>query len=77
MTAMAQAPSRTAPVEPADLVTALRRELLRLAGLHDELAAAEAAKAPYWAPRPASVEAHEAAAQALRADADRLDCPAA
>ena len=54
------------------LVELLRRELLQLASHEDELAANEAACVPYWAPTPASVIGHRAAAAALRDDADRL-----
>jgi len=36
--------------------TALRRELLRLAAREDDLAAAQAALVPYWAPHPPSVQ---------------------
>jgi hypothetical protein len=56
----------------ADVASLLRHELLRLAVEQERLADAEAAQAPYWAPSPASVEGHRAAASALRADADRL-----
>ena len=46
------------------------RDTLRwLAKRHDELAAAEAAKVPYWGHLPTSVVGHRAAAEALRADA--------
>ena len=55
----------------------LRQELLRLAALEENLAAAEAAKVPYWSPCPASVAGRRAAAQALREDADRFLRPAA
>jgi len=50
----------------------LRQELLRLAAFEENLAAAEAAKVPYWSPCPATVAGHRAAARALREDADRL-----
>ncbi len=56
----------------AEIAAALRRELLTLAKAEDELAATEAARTPYWRPLPMSVEAHRAAAAALRANADRL-----
>lgn len=64
--------TNTNTVTAAELMTALRHELLRLAIQQEELAAREAAEVPYWAPRPASVDGHHAAATALRADADRL-----
>lgn len=54
------------------LVELLRRELLKLAIHEDELAANQAAGVPYWAPTPASVIGHRAAAAALRDDADRI-----
>lgn len=65
----------TIPLTP-DTVAALRMELLSLAKAEEELAATEAARTPYWRPLPTSVEAHRAAAAALRANAGRLD-PAA
>lgn len=55
----------------AVLAAALRRELLRLARAEEDQAAAEGAKVPYWAPCPASVQGHRAAAAILRADADK------
>ena len=54
------------------LVELLRRELLKLAIHEDELASSQAACVPYWAPTPASVIGHRAAAAALRDDADRI-----
>lgn len=51
---------------------ALRGELLRLARQQDELACAEGAAVPYWAPTPPSVHGHRAAAAALRDAADRV-----
>jgi hypothetical protein len=51
---------------------AVRRELLRIAHHEEDLAAAEAAAVPYWAPCPASVPGHRAAAAALRSQADLL-----
>lgn len=59
-----------------DLVSALCRELFRMAKAEEDRAAAEAALTPYWAPCPVSVLAHRAAAQALRADAHRLEAEA-
>jgi hypothetical protein len=57
---------------PGELLAALRFELLRLAKEQDDLAADEAARVPYWAPCPASVDGHRAAAAALRCDADQI-----
>lgn len=57
---------------PLEVTIVVRRELLRLAGLEEELAAEQAAQVPYWAPVPPSVTGHRAAARALREDADRL-----
>jgi hypothetical protein len=54
------------------IAAALRRELLRLARAEDDRASAEAAKVPYWAACPPSVQGHRAAAAILRADADSL-----
>ena len=48
--------------------TAVRRELLRIATREEEFAATAAASVPYWAPHPPTVQAHRAAAAALRAD---------
>ncbi|HSV40349.1 MAG TPA: hypothetical protein VLI04_16425 [Nocardioidaceae bacterium] len=56
-----------------DLIVALCRELITLAKSEEDLAAAEAARTPYWAPSPPTVEGHRAAARALRADAARLE----
>lgn len=61
-----------------EMIVALARELRRLAKAEDDRAAAEAAEVPYWIPCPSSVLGARAAAQALRADAERLDaawCP--
>lgn len=52
--------------------TMIRRELFRLAAEEDRMAADEASSVPYWAPCPASVLGHRAAARALRLDADRF-----
>ena len=57
---------------PAELAATVRSALLRLARHEDELAAAEAARVPYWEPHPPSVLGHRTAAQALRAEADTL-----
>lgn len=57
---------------PAELAASVRLALLRIARYEDELAAAEAAKVPYWEPHPPSVLGHRTAAQALRAEADSL-----
>ena len=65
----------TITLEDTALSRALRRELLRLARVEEDLAADEAARVPYWASCPPSVHGHRAAALALRADADRLTSP--
>ena len=48
----------------------LREILLELARQEDEIALAEAAAVPYWAPHPPSVLGHRVAARALRTEAD-------
>lgn len=58
-----------AQVMSSELLRAMRLGLLRVARLEDELADAEAARVPYWAPYPPSVQGHRAAAEALRAEA--------
>ena len=60
------------PVVEADVADLLCKELIRLAVEQEERADAEAARVPYWAPSPACVEGHRAAASALRADAERI-----
>lgn len=50
----------------------LRSVLLELARRQDDLAAHEAAGAPYWAPCPSSVLGRRSAAALLRAEADHL-----
>jgi hypothetical protein len=50
----------------------VRRELLRLADLQEDIAAGQARGVPYWLPYPSSVAGHRAAARALRADAERF-----
>lgn len=50
----------------------LRQILLALARREDDIALAEAASVPYWAPHPPSVIGHRAAAEALRTEADRF-----
>jgi len=57
---------------PRELLLILRRELLRLARLEDDMAANEAAAVPYWAPHPPSVLGHRKAAAALRNDAGAI-----
>ena len=59
---------------PVDTTTTalLRARLLELARRLDELAANEAATTPYWKPQPVTVDGNKAAADALRAEADRL-----
>ena len=54
----------------AEVATAVRHELLKLAYAENQLAADEAAKVRYWEPCPPSVLGHRAAAAALRARAD-------
>ena len=55
-----------------ELARELRRVLLSLARTEEEIALSQAAAVPYWAPCPASVYGHRAAARALRIDADRF-----
>jgi hypothetical protein len=55
-----------------ELLYALRTELYRLARREDSLADEECARVPYWAPCPASVLGHRAAARALEAEAAAL-----
>jgi hypothetical protein len=67
--------SSSTHVGSADVVAVrkgLRRELLRLARMEDEIAAREAATVPYWAPSPASVLGHRLAASVLRDSADQI-----
>ena len=52
--------------------TRLRQALLEIARCEDDMACAEAALVPYWAPQPPSVSGHRFAAGALRSEADRL-----
>ena len=52
--------------------TRLRQALLEIARREDDMACAEAAMVPYWAPHPPSVSGHRLAAGALRSEADRL-----
>ena len=52
--------------------TRLRQVLLEIARRQDDMACAEAAIVPYWAPQPPSVSGHRLAAGALRSEADRL-----
>jgi len=52
--------------------TLLRRELLRMARIEEDLAATEAAAVPYWAHCPPTVTGHRTAAAVLRENADRL-----
>jgi len=54
-------------------MAALCHELVLLARHEDDVAAREAARVPYWAARPSSVDGHRAAARALRADLERLE----
>ena len=50
----------------------LRSLLLELARRQHDIAHQEAAATPYWSPTPLSALAHDAAAAALRAEADLL-----
>jgi hypothetical protein len=59
-----------------ELLTAVCRELISLASREETMACDEAARTPYWSPCPPSVEAHRAAARALRDDAARLEAEA-
>ena len=52
--------------QSVELSSAVSRELLRLAQLQEDVAAAEAAKVHYWERYPTSVVGHRAAAAALR-----------
>ena len=61
------------PTRSTDLITAVCRELLRLARVQDDRAASEAARMPYWMPLPERVLGHRAAASALRADVAQLE----
>jgi hypothetical protein len=54
------------------IATRLRQILLDLARREDDIAHTEAATVPYWAPHPASVIGHRAAARSLRFEADRF-----
>lgn len=56
----------------AELTGAICHALFELARREDELAAAEAAGVPYWAPCPPSVFGHRVAAEALRTEAESL-----
>ncbi|MGZ5369756.1 hypothetical protein [Aeromicrobium sp.] len=58
--------------ESVDLTGPIYHALIELARKEDALAAAEAARVPYWAPCSPSVEGHRAAAEALRAEAESL-----
>lgn len=60
----------------SELLAALCRELVRLATHEEQLAAAEAARTPYWSPTPPSVLGHRSAARALREDLARLEAEA-
>lgn len=57
------------------VATSLRSILLQLARSQDDIACAQAAATPYWAPCPSTVLGHRAAAAALRAEADRFLVP--
>jgi hypothetical protein len=55
------------------IATRLCQILFELARREDEIAHAEAAAVPYWAPVPTSVRGHRAAANSLRLEADQLE----
>ena len=50
----------------------LHQILHELARREDDIAHAEAAAVPYWAPQPTSVIGHRAAASCLRTEADHF-----
>jgi hypothetical protein len=56
----------------ADVLDALRQELLRLARHEDDVAARAAARVHYWEPTPVTVVVHRQCAAALRDAADEL-----
>jgi len=58
------------PQAPVQTGHQVRQILLELARREDEIAFAQAASVPYWAPHPPSVLGHRVAAQALRTEAD-------
>ena len=58
--------------EEGGIAIRLRQILLEMARREDDIAHAEAAAVPYWAPQPTSVHGHRAAASCLRFEADRL-----
>ena len=62
-----------ASAKSPEFIAALCHELVVLAKHQEHVAATEAARVPYWSPRPLSVGGHRAAAQALRADVARLE----
>lgn len=66
---------RTRGSESVDLTDAICQALIELARKEDELAAAEAARLPYWAVCTPSMEGHHAAAEALRAEAESMTYP--
>jgi len=57
---------RTDSRKPTDLVAALCHELVVLAKVEADTAAAEASRVPCWAAHPPSVTGHREAARALR-----------
>jgi len=64
--------NQNAHTESSSTALRVRQILLSLARREDDLAHAEAATVPYWAPRPVSVVGHHAAASALRSEAERF-----
>jgi hypothetical protein len=59
-------------VNQPEIFSAVCAELLALAASEEDRAIRVAQHTPYWAPHPRSVTTHRAAAQALRAEVDRL-----
>lgn len=57
----------------SEILTAVCHELLALAKCEDDTAADEASVVPYWAPLPASVDGHRAAARTLRQAAHEVE----
>jgi hypothetical protein len=66
----------TESASAVELLAAVCRELIRIAKREEDMACDEAARTPYWSPCPPTVEAHRAAARALREDAARLEAEA-
>jgi hypothetical protein len=58
--------------EENTIAVRLRQILFEMARREDNIALSEAEAVPYWAPHPASVIGHRAAAEVLRSEAGRL-----